>query len=1077
MKRWIYAFLLVIFLTALFPEAVFSVDVNNTKLLSQPALSDNHIAFLYADDLWIADSDGKNVRQLTSDRGVESNPVFSPNGKLIAYSAQYDGNTDVYIVPIEGGIPRRLTWHPGNDIVRGFTPEGAEVLFISTRYVFNNRHTQLFTVSVEGGFPKSLKIPHAYKAVYSPDGNRMAYTPNYERFNQWKHYRGGTVSTIWICTFNDYSIEKIPQPEGRCNDTEPMWIDDKIYFRSDRNGEFNLFSFDINSKEIEQLTRYTDFPVLDASAGGNNVIYEQGGYLYIFDIRAKQSRKLTISVATDFPEVRSRYVKGTRYIRSAAISPTGARAVFGFRGEIVTVPAEKGDPRNLTNTTGAHERFPVWSPDGKSIAYFSDESGEYELHVRQQDGKGQAKKYALQKPGFYCVPSWSPDSKKIVYTDNTQSLYLMDVETGEIRKIASEYIISVGPYGNISGAWSPDSKWIAYSLNTPAYIKRVYVYSLEKDESYAITDGMSDVSDPVFDKSGKYIYFFASTDAGPVRHWFAQSRMDMRMTRTVYLATLRKDIPSPVAKESDEEKGIEKEEKPDNNENSEEAFSIDLDGFNYRIVSLPVSAGNLSDLQTGKESEIYYLDRSGAHLHKYDLNKRKDNVIMSKVHEYHISGDGKKILYRSGNSWGIAPLSDKIKTDTGKLKMDAVEVLIDPRAEWKQIFDEAWRVNRDYFYAKNMHGADWDAMREKYSVFIPHVVCRSDLNRVIQWMGSELAVGHHYIRGGDFFLDSKRVPGGLLGADYSIEKNRYRFKKIYGGLNWNRGLRSPLKEPGVDVKEGEYLLAVKGRGLTSDMNLYSLFENTSGKIIEITVGPNSSFVGTRTVSVVPIANENALRNRDWIEGNIKKVNEATDGKVAYVYVPNTAGSGHSYFKRYFFPQVHKEAVIVDERFNGGGLVADYYINILRRPFISNWHMHHGADLKTPIGSIQGPKVMIIDETAGSGGDLLPWMFRKLRLGKLVGKRTWGGLVGVLGFPRLMDGGAISAPNLAIWTEDGWVVENVGVPPDIEVEQLPADVIAGRDPQLEKAIEVAMEELKKNPPKKLQRPPYPVRVRK
>jgi len=1092
MKKWFFSISLVFVLTiALRVSLAGEIDIKDTKLLSQPAISKNHVAFVYSGDLWVANIDGKNVRRLTSDDGIESNPVFSPNGRLIAFNAQYDGNTDVYVVSVEGGIPKRLTWHPNSDNVRDFTPDGSAVLFTSSRFVFTTRHTQLFTIPVNGGFPEPLKIPYAFKATYSPDGEKLAYTPLAERFQQWKHYRGGTVSTVWIYTFDDYSVEKIPQPEGRCNDTDPMWINNKIYFRSDRNGEFNLFSFDINSKEINQLTRYTDFPILDASDGGNKIIYEQAGHLYVFNPQDKQSSKLTIGVAADLLGVRRRYVKGSRYIRGASISPSGARAVFEFRGEIITVPAEKGDPRNLTNTTGVHERSPVWSPDGKFIAYFSDKSGEYELHIKQQDGKTEAKQFKLNGSGFYAEPVWSHDSKNISFTDNARSLYWLNVETGMIKKIASEYLYSPGAFGTIRGVWSPDSKWICYTLNTAAYTQKVYVYSLEENKSYAITDGLSDVSDPVFDKSGKYVYFFASTDAGPIKHWFAMSNIDIRMTRAIYLATLRKDIPSPLAKESDEEKGIEKEEESEEKESEkekdkpEEPFSIEFDGLNCRIISLPVPAGNFFSLQTGDEGHIYYLEAPptargpGAketNLHKYDLNDRKDKVIMSGVNGYQISADKKKILYISGNSWGIAPLSDNIESGKGKLKTDDIEVLIDPTAEWNQIFHEAWRINRDYFYATNMHGTDWKAMREKYSVFLRHLTCRSDLNRVIQWMCSELAVGHHRVGGGDTFQEPKRVPGGLLGADYFIENGRYKFKKVYGGLNWNPQLRSPLKEPGVDVKEGEYLLAVNGKELFSDMNLYSLFENTSGKITEITVGPNPDSTGARTISVVPIANESALRNRDWVESNIKKVDEATGGRVAYVYVPNTTTLGHTYFKRYFFPQVHKDAIIVDERFNGGGSVADYYIDILRRPFICNWNMRYGADLKTPSASIQGPKVMIIDETAGSGGDLLPWMFRKLKLGKLVGKRTWGGLVGTLGFPVLMDGGSITAPNLAIWTEDGWVVENVGVPPDIEVEQWPADVIAGHDPQLEKAIEVVMEELRKNPPKKIRRPPYPIRVK-
>ena len=1077
-----------------------AIHTSDTKFLSQPAISEKHIAFSYAGDLWVADIDGSGVRRLTSHKGTETNPVFSPDGSHIAFSGQYDGNMDVYLVPTEGGVPKRLTWHPQADAVRAFTPDGSGVLFASWRSIVTWSRWQLFTVPVQGGFPESLKLPNADKASYSPDGRRMAYTPLGEHFNQWKHYRGGTVSRIWIYTFSDHSVEQIPQPKQRCNDTDPMWISDKIFFRSDRNGEFNLFVFDINSKAVRQLTRHNDFGIIAASAGGSRIIYEQGGHIHTFDVRKRQNKKLTIGVATDLPEVRDRYVKGAKYVRSSSISPSGARVVFDFRGEIITIPAEKGDPRNLTKTTSVHERWPVWSPDGKKIAYFSDESGEYELHIRAQDGKGDIQKFEIKGSGFYGSPTWSPDSEKLTFADNSRMLYWIDVNEATIKEIASDYLYTPGALGTIRGVWSPDSRWIVYTVNTAAYIQKVFVYSLEQEKSYAVTDGLSDVIDPAFDENGKYLYFFSSTDAGPIRHWFAMSNTDMLMTRSIYLATLRKDVESPLAKESDEEKPAESEDKKeankaepdcdDPNESDEkptdEQIKIDFDGLQNRIIALPVPVGNYSNLQIGQKGHVYYLEApatepepgpKGAKLHKYDLKERKDKVIMSDVSDYEISADKKKILYRMDDSWGIAELSDDIKTEKGKLNIDAIEVFIEPRTEWAQIFNEAWRINRDYFYDPGMHGADWEAMRDKYAVFLDHLSCRSDLNRLIQWMCSELAVGHHQVWGGDSLHKSENVPGGLLGADYSIENGQYRFARVYGGLNWNQDLRSPLREPGVDVNDGEYLLAVNGKELTGLMNIYRLFENTAGKITEIEVGPDPNGSGSRTLRVVPIKKEQPLRHRDWVEGNLRKVDKATDGRVAYVYVPNTAGQGHTYFKRYFFPQVHKEAIIIDERFNGGGSVADYYIDMLRRPFICNWNMRYGADLKTPSASIQGPKVMIIDETAGSGGDLLPWMFRKLGLGKLIGKRTWGGLVGMLGFPALMDGGGVTAPNLAIWTEDGWIVENEGVPPDIEVEQLPADVIAGRDPQLEKAIEVIMEELKNNPPKKLQRPPYPIRVKK
>lgn len=1098
---------------------LLAIDINDTKLLTTPAISQTHIAFVYANDLWVADISGKNVRHLTTDLGIETNPAFSPDGSLIAFSAQYDGNLDVFIVPTAGGIPKRLTWHPGQDIVQSFTPDGKAILFISPRNTFSGAYSQLFTVPIEGGYPQQLKIPNAYRAAYSSDGTKIAYNPLPEAFAQWKNYRGGRNSVIWIFRTNDYSVEKIPQPEGRSNDPGPMWIGDKIYFRSDRNGEFNLFSYDPKTKEIKQLTNYKDYPVLSAAAGGGKIIFEQAGLLHIYDPQKGQDTRLTIGIATDLSELRERYAKGARWVRGADISPSGARAVFEFRGEIVTVPAEKGDSRNITNTPGVHERFPAWSPDGKSIAYFSDAPGEYELRIQSQDGKGETRKFKLTGTGFYDEPDWSPDSQKISYADNSCSLYWIDLKTGISKKIASEYLYQPRRGRPVYSAWSPDSKWLVYTLNSATYIQKVLIYSLDQDKSYPITDGLSDVAQPVFDPNGKYLYFFASTDAGPVKQWFDLSSADMRLTNSIYVVALTKDAPNPLVKESDEEKGAPekpaadktvpekaapakpeqktaaaekpKDEKPkDAAPKPAEAVKIDFDGLDHRIVSVPVPAGSYRNLTAGETGQIFYLENppdigsaaapgfgGGASLHRYDFKQRKDEVILSGVSGYKFSADKKKIFYVSSQNYFITALAPKPQPGQGRLNVDAIEVLIDPRAEWKQIFDEAWRINRDFFYAPNMHGADWPAMKKKYEVFLPHLACRNDLNRVIQWMCSELGVGHHRVGGGDSLVQAKSVPVGLLGADYSIENGRYRFKKVYGGLNWNPELRSPLTEPGVDVRTGEYLLSVDGKDIRPPAELFSFFENTAGKIVVITIGPNPDGTGSRTVQVVPIENEYALRNRDWVEGNLKKVEQATGGRVAYVYVPNTSTQGFIYFKRYFYPQADKDAIIVDERFNGGGSLADYYIDHLRKPFVSYWAMRYGADLKSPSASIDGPKVMLIDETAGSGGDLLPWMFRKFKLGPLIGKRTWGGLVGMLGFPVLMDGGQVTAPNLAIWAEDGWVVENVGVPPDIEVEQTPAEVIAGHDPQLEKAIQVVMDALKKNPPKKLQRPPYPVRVKR
>jgi tricorn protease len=1093
------------------PLSAHAIDIRDTRLIADPAVSAQHLAFAYANDLWVANRDGSGVRRLTSHPGVESGPRFSPDGRLIAFTGRYEGNTDAYVVPVEGGIPRRLTWHPLPDNALGFTPDGRQVLFASGREVYTGRYQQLFTVSVDGGWPTKLPIPNASKAAISPDGKTIAYLPLYEAFRQWKHYRGGTHARLLLFDMKSLGVEQVPQPAGRCNDTDPVWAEGKLLFRSDRDGEFNVYSYDPTARTVTRLTRHTDFPVLGLSAAGGRIVYEQAGYLHALDAKGGTATRLSIGVPADLLEPRPRFVKGTKYVRSASLSPSGTRAAFEFRGEVITLPREKGDDRNLTRSQAVHERAPVWSPDGSQLAFFSDAGGEYALHIATQEGRGTPRKIPLEGAGFYEEPRWSPDGKKISYVDNARTLWILDVASGKPTKVDTEPIY--GPIRALSlhHAWSPDSQWLAYNKTTPTYINRIWLFSLAQKKNFPLTDGMSDSRNPVFDPNGKYLYFLASTDAGPVQDWFSMANADMRATQSIYLTVLAKGVASPLARESDEE-GAKKPQEPkeeerrglpsggDKSDEQEKdtgaatgtaatgrakpplAVKIDVEGLSQRILAMPPKPAGYSQLQIAASGKLLYLkvpggDRGGeASLQRYDLEKRKEDTILEKADFFRVSNDGKRLLVRVKDAWSISDLADKLDTSKHKLNVDAVQVKIDPLAEWKQIFDEAWRINRDYFYDPGMHGADWKAMRARYLEFLPHVATRQDLNRVMQWMFSELAVGHHNVGGGDTLADVETVPGGLLGADYSVENGRYRFRKVYGGLNWDPDLRAPLTEPGVDVQAGEYLLAVEGVDLRPPDDLHARFERTAGRIVEITVGANPDGTGSRTVKVVPIENENSLRNRDWVESNVRKVTEATKGRVAYVYVPNTSTLGHTYFKRYFYPQADREAIIVDERHNGGGQVADYYIDILRRPLISFWAMRYGADLKTPIAGIHGPKVMLIDETAGSGGDLLPWMFRKLKLGTLVGKRTWGGLVGILGFPVLMDGGFVTAPNLAIWTEDGFIVENEGVPPDVEVEQTPKDVIAGRDPQLEKAIEIALRELGENGQGFPKRPPFPKRVR-
>ena len=1113
-----------------------AADPNDTRLLSMPAVSARNIAFVYAEDLWVADRDGKNVRRLTSDIGVESYPAFSPDGQVLAFSASYEGNPDVYTIPVTGGVPKRLTYHPGPDIVRGFTPDGQSVLFNSNRHVFSNRHMQLFTVPLEGGMPTQLPIPWGFEAAYSPDGQYIAYCPVRDATGQWKHYRGGTHSRIWVYSIKDHETYEIKQPEGRCNDLDPQWIGNKLYFRSDRAGEYNVFAFDQASKEVKQLTRFTDFPVLDIAAGGGTLIFEQAGYLHLLDPNSPEPRRLKIGVATDLVETRPRFAKGAKYVRGIGVSPSGARAVVEFRGEIVTVPAEKGDPRYLTTTPGVYERDPAWSPDGKTIAYFSDANGEYELALAPQDGKGAKKTHKLMGHGYYSNPVWSRDSKKIAYQDNSFSLYVIDVATGKTTRVAEpQYGFPRSPTAT---SWSPDSKWLAYAMNTPAQISRVWLYSVEKDKSFPVTDGLAEAVEPVFDASGKYLYFLGSTDTGMSKHSFMQSSGDSRTPRwSLHLAVLRKDLPSPFLRETDEEKGVsgpregpkprladegdepkakakkdggggepKKAEKKD-------GFTIDFDGLDQRILSFPTPPGIYRSLQAGAAGQVFYLSvpepsgerrgpSRGGVVYRYDLEKRKAEPAQQNVMAYELTPDGRKMLYGSpgspptwsigssgggGNALSAALMAAKGGRSGGqgggagdsgdkKLKLDEIEVRVDPQSEWKQILHEAWRVNRDFFYDPGMHGADWPAVKSKYEQFLPHLTSGGDLYKVIRWMLSELAVGHSYTTPGERVHEKKSVPGGLLGADFEIANGRYRFKKIYGGLNWSPRYRSPLTAPGANVQEGEYLLAVRGIDLKPPTELYSLFENTAGKLIEITVGKDPEGKDSRTITVEPLESEYALRNMDWIEGNLRKVEKATGGKVGYVYVPDTAFQGLTYFKRYFFPQVDKQALIIDERFNSGGQIADYYIDLLRKEPISRFAPRYGADWRQPSAAVHGPKVMIIDEGAGSGGDMLPWMFRHFKVGPLVGKRTWGGLVGISSYPTLMDGGRVTAPGFAFWSpEEGFGVENVGVPPDYDVDIWPKDWVAGKDKQLEKAIELIQEELKKNPPKEDKRPAYPKRA--
>jgi tricorn protease len=1062
-------------LLALWSAASPAIDSQDTLLLAQPDISARNITFVYDNDIWIANRDGSGAYRLTTAEGEESLPHFSPDGASIAFSGNYDGNVDVYVVPIAGGSPKRLTWHSANDLVEGFDHRG-RVIFSSQRDVQTARDVHLFAIDPNAALPVRLPIPRGVDADVSPDGRTIAYAQTPPQ-PQWKAYRGGTVSRIALMSFADHGVQRVTQPPSRCNDVNPMWIDGKVYFDSDRNGEFNLHSFDPASGEVRQLTTYQDFPVANANAGDGKVIFEQAGHLRVFDPATSNTTTLRVAVASDLRETRPRRVSNVDYVRNITPSPDLSHVALEYRGEIVTVPALKGAPiRNLTQSTGANDRSPAWSPGGGRIAWFSDESGDYALYVADRNGAAKARRIAIEGgSGFYRDLKWSPDEKRLSFLDNSYGLYVLELETGRATRIAENDYFGHSPF--ISHNWSPDSQWLAYTQNSNGLIQVVHVYSIAQRKAFRITDGLTEVSEPVFDRSGRYLYVIASEQAGPVKDWFSLASLDLAFTHSLYAITLRKGDPSPLPRE-----GETPAEPPSGN-----TTTIDFDGIGDRIVPLPTGGATLRRLQAGKSGELYYLWtpatpaigalNSPGELKRFVMKERTAKTLLGGVDAYFVSTDGEKLLVRQGKSFKVAPAGGEIKQEAATaIPVEDVSVLVDPRAEWRQILREAWRLNRDFFYAPNYHGIDWNAVWKKYEPFLDHAATRSDVAWIMASMASELRVGHSYSSGGESIDKPLNVGIGLLGADFEVADGRYRFKKVFGGLNWRAALRAPLRAPGVSVAEGEYLLAVDGKPLTTDRNVYGAFENTIEKTVEISVGPRADGQGARTLQVVPIASERELRYVDWVEGNIRKVDAATGGRVAYVHVPDTSVAGHASFKRYFFPQTHKEALILDDRNNGGGFVADYYIDTLRKQPVIRWATRYGKDLRTPRATIDGPKVMIINEGAGSGGDLLPWMFRKFQLGPIVGTRTWGGLVGNLEIHTLMDGGTITAPNIAGWTsQDGWVIENEGVPPDIEVEDSPQAMLAGRDPQLEKAIQLALEALKKSPPAEPSHPAYPNRV--
>ncbi|NER13053.1 protease [Leptobacterium flavescens] len=1036
-----------------------------TQLLRQPTLSSDHIVFVYANDLWKVSRNGGNAIRLTSNEGLESSPHFSSDGKWIAFSAQYDGNTDVYIIPSEGGSPKRLTWHPGGDIVQGWTPQG-DIMFRSGRKSRPTQTAKFYTVSPKGGLPVEIDIPRAAFGEISPDGKHIAYVPITFWDPEWRNYRGGQAMPIWIVNMRTKDLIRTPQPTKERH-LDPVWHDNKVFYLSERDYASNIWSFDPATKEEKQHTFHKQFDVKSLDAGPNGIVYEQGGYLHLLDPQSGNSKQLVIHVNGDMNFARTRWENvPAGGLQNPNVSPTGKRAIFEYRGEIFTIPKENGTWRNLTNSPGVADRAPVWSPKGDKIAWFSDAGGEYKMVIADQQGNVQ-KNIDLPNPTFYFRPDWSPDGTQIAYTDTHYNIWTVNIATGKATKVATDSYAH--PNRSMNPVWSPDSKWIAYTKQLKSHFKAVFAYNVDTKNTLQLTDGIADAISPIWDEKGKYLYFLASTDYGLNSGWLDMSSYDPDISRSLYCLVLSKSDKAPTLPKSDEEKEAEKTADASSKNGKKPAnknvtVTIDADGIAGRIIPLRLSARNYVALVKGPANKVFVLEavpnQPGLKMHAYDVKKQKASDFASGVQTAVASNDRKNLLLRSRNSWSLVGTSSPPKKGSGSLTINA-KIKIDPQAEYHQIFREGWRYMRDFLYVDNVHGAPWDDVYKWYAPWIDHVRHRTDLNYVVDIMSGEVSIGHSYVSGGDL-PDIDRVPVGLLGCDLEEDRGHYKISKIYTGESWNPNTNAPLAIPGLGVKEGDYILAINGQELKAPVNPYSLLEQTAGRTISLKVNSSTSSNGAREILVTPVRSENALRAIDWIEGNRRKVDKMSGGKLAYVYVPNTGQPGFTSFNRYYFSQQDKKGAVIDERNNGGGSAADYMIDIMSRKLFGyfNSKANDRRPWTTPMAGIWGPKVMIINERAGSGGDLLPYMFRANNLGPLIGTRTWGGLVGTWDTPRFIDGGRMVAPRGGFFDADGnWAVEAEGVEPDIEVIQDPKLVLEGKDPQLERAVQEALKLLR------------------
>jgi len=1044
----------------------------NPLLMQHPTVNDSRIVFQFAGDLWSVSREGGSARRLTSSPGIESHPFFSPDGTTVAFTGQYDGNIDVFTVAIGGGVPRRLTYHPDADQVEGWTPDGKSVVFASGM-LSNTDSPRLFTVSVAGGIPSALPFPEGSMASFSPDGQNLAYVPGWKWQDAWKRYRGGQAYAIWIGRMSDSKVYEIPRKGW--NDYQPMWVNNKVFYLSDAKGPVGLYSYDVLTKRVAEEVPGNGFDLKSASAGQGVIVYEKLGSIHLFDLATRKSKRVPIEVKGDFPEVRPAFKNVSSSLTSVNISPTGQRAVVAARGWIFTVPAEKGDGRLINERQGVHRRDPAWSPDGKTIAYVTDENGRQQLALFDNSSSKETFVELGGSPAYYYNPTWSPDGKLISYTDNRNKLWIHELASGKNTEVDSSTYTD--PNVTMNAKWSPDSKWLTWARDLDSHMQAVFVYNAATGAKTHVTDGMSNAKSPIFDRNGKYLYFFASTNPGPGISWLDMSSFTSPDTvSNIYCVVLRDDLPDPLQPQSDEEPIKESPPPADPNKPSEEPknpeetpFRIDLTDIEHRIISLPMPPANYQSLEAGPKGTFFAV--AAGQITKFSMAEREPSPFSSGFNLITTS-DGSKALLARGGGFAIVSTMAPPSPATPLVDLSDLKVKIDPKAEWASIFHEIWRNEPMLFYAANLHGTNAEEMRRRYEPFLAGVASRDDLNYLFTDMLGEIVIGHMWAAGGDI-PNISGVAGGLLGADYSFENGKYKLTRVYDGERWNPGLRAPLAQPGINAKPGEYILAIDGKELKDSNDIYELLEGRAGKQVKVKIGPNAAGSNSRTVVVVPVPNEVNLRNKAWSEDNRRYVEKMTNGRAGYVHIPDTGGGGWSSFIRYYYAQTDKDGMIVDERFNHGGLINDFMIYEMTKSLDAAFTPRDGKDWPTPGNAIYGPKVMITNQFAGSGGDMFPWLFKHKKIGPIVGKRTWGGLVAAFGFPTV-DGGSINSPNCAFYNPASgkWEVEGYGIDPDIEVELDPYLWRQGRDAQLERAIEEMNKALKSYKRPVLKRPANP-----